>query len=473
MAVPLVLSADLSASPNVIAFVATDESEVYQLGSAATLHTTVDESSGKLNLHATIADVATQQNAQVLSVQGAPSNLASELDEIAKHVDPHAAQFSTHNERALESFALSISSSGPQKIQHLKDAISADPSFGLAHIALADSLTVTNNPDVNDVLKNALTHRAAFTSLDQARFDLLLSRISHAPLSDQTSAAAALVKMLPNDPEALSALASSLFLQGRRAEAERFMDRALQISPENANLRQQLAAGLVETGQLAQAEKVLQTLAANPGVLPQLASCILLEGDSQRANTTFQNFLASVPNPDAKTLLAASWQAVSGHRETAVSQLMKARFNDPRINAFASNQLVLWLLIDKNYQGAKQMAATAGPIAALLASSPQSAEVWRSEVKNFPDDKARTVLEAYGLFLYGFYSQSAEAWQKIEQRSGGTDLPARAMLAASLRLAGRTEDARKIPVQPFLPELNDFYAAVSFSQLRSLLGQAG
>ena len=401
--------------------------------------------------------------------QGPSSSLASQLDELAKRIDPQATRFSTHNERALESFALSISSSGPQKVQHLKQAIGADPSFGLAYLALADSLAGTGSPELNGVLENGASHRSSFTPLDQARFDLLSRRLSHASVADQASAAAALVKLLPNDPEALSGLASALFLQGRGAEAERFISRALETNPENANLRQQLAAGLVETGQFSRAEKVLQTLAGSPAVLPQLAACILLAGDAQRANGTFQKFLASVPNPDAKTLLAASWQALSGHRETAISQLMNARFSDSRIGAFAKNQLVLWLLMDKNYQAAKQLAATAGPVAVLLASAPQSVEAWRSKLNTLPDEKVREAAEAYGLFLHGFYPQAADAWRQIEQRSGGADLPARAMLAASLRLAGRTEDARKIPVQPFLPDFNDFYAAVSFSQLRSLL----
>ena len=249
------------------------------------------------------------------------------------------------------------------------------------------------------------------------------------------------------------------------------MSRALEISPENANMRQQWAAGLVETGQFAQAEKALQALAANPAVLPQLAACILLEGDAQRANSTYHKFLASVPNADAKTLLAASWEALSGHREKAIGQLTNASFNDSRIGAFAKDQLVLWLLMDKNYQAANQLASTAGPVAVLLASAPQSVEA--SKLNTVPGEKVRQAAEAYGLFLHGFYPQAADAWRQIEQRSGGADLPARAMLAASLRLAGRTQEARKIPVQPFLPDFNDFYAAVSFSQLRSLLGQAG
>ena len=221
------------------------------------------------------------------------------------------------------------------------------------------------------------------------------------------------------------------------------------------------------------AEKVLQSLVNNPGILPQLAACILLEGDSQRANSTYQKFLASVSDPDARVLLGASWQALSGHREGAISQLVNVKFHDPRIGAFAKNQLVLWLLMEKNYAGAKQMATGADPHVGLLASEAQSAKTWESQTKAFPDDQARVTLEAYGLFLHGFYLQAAEAWRQIDQHSGGTDLPARTMLAASLRLAGRTEDARKIPVQPFLPDFNDFYAAVSFSQLRSQLGQAG
>jgi hypothetical protein len=82
-------------------------------------------------------------------------------------------------------------------------------------------------------------------------------------------------------------------------------------------------------------------------------------------------------------------------------------------------------------------------------------------------------LRAYGLFLYGFYNRAAESWKAIADASGDTDLRARAMLAASLRLAGKPQEARKILVQPFVPDLSGYYAAVSFAQLRSLLGQAG
>ncbi len=473
LAVPLVLSVDLSASRNLTSSVATSESEVYQLGANATLRTTVQRLSNRLDLQAVIADVTTQQNREAFDIKGTSANLASQLDELARHVDPQATSFSTHSERALESFVLSISSSGAQKVQYLKDAVDADPSFGLAYVALADSLAGAKSPEANAVLEQAGSHSASFTALDRARFDLLRTRLAHAPLDDQTTAATALVKLVPNDPQALGALAASLFLQGRAAEAERFMNRALQISPQNADLREQLADGLIETGQFAQAEKVLQSLTANAGTLPKLAACILLEGDSQRANNTFQRFLSSVSNADAKALLSASWQALSGHRETAIEQLARTTFTDPRAGALAKSQLVLWLLLNKNYAAAKQVAARAGPLAVLLAAGAPSADVWESKVQSFPEDSAKTALDAYGLFLHGFYPDAAEAWQRIERRSGGTDLPARAMLAASLRLAGKSDDAHKVQVQPFLPDFNDFYAVVSFSQLRSLLGQAG
>jgi hypothetical protein len=277
------------------------------------------------------------------------------------------------------------------------------------------------------------------------------------------------VKLTPNDSDALAVFASALFLQGRSGEAERLMGRAIQISPDNPDFRQQLATGLMESRQFAQAEKTLASLTSNPANFSQLAFCVLLGGDAGRANGIYAKFLSTVANPSAKVFLQASWQAFTGHLDQAILQLGVAHFSDPRLTVLARNQIVLWQIMAKRPDDAKATAAAAGPIARLLAGGAPDAEAWLANVDAFPDENARNTLRAYGLFLYGFYGPAAESWKALEEASGGTDLRARAMLAASLRLAGKAEEGHKILVQPFVPEFSDYYAAVSFTQLRSLL----
>jgi hypothetical protein len=95
---------------------------------------------------------------------------------------------------------------------------------------------------------------------------------------------------------------------------------------------------------------------------------------------------------------------------------------------------------------------------------------WRDQVSalGLRGEPAQIVL-GYGFFLNRHYAEAAEVWQQILQRSGGADLRARAMLAASLEHEGRAADARTILVQSFVPDFNDLYAAVPFKEMRRLL----
>jgi tetratricopeptide (TPR) repeat protein len=471
VAIPLVLQRDLATSKNLFSSAVPSESAAYQVGAAQVLRTTLEERIGRPSLQATITNVATQQTRRVLSGYG--TDFLSQANALAKQIDSRAAPFSTRSQSALQAFSIGVLSPDIKvKVQRLNDALVADPSFGLAYIVLAETLATAKSPEMALVLRNGVAHRNAFTALDRANFDFVRSRLLPAPLSEQASAGMALVNLAPNEPDVLAALAGGLFLEGNSAEAEKFMGHALAISPGNANLRQQLALGLIETRQFAKAEKVLLGLAANPAVLSQLAVCILFEGDMSRADSVYQKFIDSVADPDAKLFLRASWQALTGHWHDAVQLLLGTQFADPRFRSLGRSQAVIWQLLDRNYVDAKATSVGASPEAALLASGASSAEAWTSKLQFISDSGARETLNAYGLFLYGFYPQAAAAWKTIDSHSGGTNLRARTMLASSLHMAGREADAKKVPVQPFTPEFNDYYNAVSFTELRKLLGQA-
>lgn len=471
-AVPLVLVQDLAASKDVLAFSTETESAIYRDDANEVLRTTIEAPDGRISVEATFTRIATQKNERVLAERG--DSLIVELNALAKQLDPRATTFSTNNEAALRSFAQAIGAPDLEaKEKQLREAIAADGSFGLAYAALAELLARTNPTAVEQVLAQGQQHRGSFTPLDAARFDLLRSRLSQASKADQLRAAESLVRLTPNEPDALATLASGLFAEGRAPEAERLMTRALEISPQNSALRQTLASGLIESSRFTDAEKVLTAMLPNPGVVSQIAFCALFEGDNKRADAVFLKFLSSVSSADAKSFLSASWQALEGRLDEAVRELEAAKFSDARLVTLSRSQIVLWQLMSKQYKAAKETAASANAVAALLASGAPSADAWISKVNVAADAASKESLTAYGLFLLGFYEPAAQAWKEIDMHAGGTDLRARAMLAASLKLAGKTADAAKINVRPFIPDFNDYYSALSFEALRSVMSQAG
>jgi cytochrome c-type biogenesis protein CcmH/NrfG len=109
-------------------------------------------------------------------------------------------------------------------------------------------------------------------------------------------------------------------------------------------------------------------------------------------------------------------------------------------------------------------------IAQLLTRASEPPAQWRSQVEAASQDKssAQTLL-GYGFFLYGRYPEAVQVWEQIVNQSGDTDLHARAMLAASLEHAGRAGEARRVRVQPFVPEFGDIYAPISFNEMRRLI----
>jgi hypothetical protein len=108
--------------------------------------------------------------------------------------------------------------------------------------------------------------------------------------------------------------------------------------------------------------------------------------------------------------------------------------------------------------------------AVLFARADEPADKWRAEVLSSPfDENSKQTLLGYGFFLHGRYADSVPVWRGILNRSGDTDLHARVMLASSLRHNSQQDEARKIRVQPFFPDLGDPYAAIPFRELTGML----
>jgi tetratricopeptide (TPR) repeat protein len=485
-AVQLVLQTDLSTSRSAIPVLANDESGAYQGGAKEALRATVTQRANRIYLETAITDTATQQDRQVINLAGAASSgVLPLLNELAKRVDNGAGPFSTGSDRALQTYmtAASASKAPPDRITALTNAIGIDPAFGLAYIALAEAEAQTAPQNLTALFQAATTHKAAFTPYDRARLDAFLAQLSHAPLAQQESAFRAVLQIAPNESNALVALGSLSFLNGQAADGTRYLQRALQLNPGNNNVRRALADGLFQTRRFAEAEKLLVGMDNNVAVLPELAVCVLLESDTARANAIAERLFASISNPDVKTLFHAVWLKLSGQSQKAVDLLTTAQFASPAAHAIAYSELAVWQMMANDFSGARQAADKArqvdprpnssGNLVAILATANGPADSWKQQVNSvFPpnNDQTKNLVLGYGLFLGGHYDDAAQVWKDILRQSGDTDLRARAMLAASLVHQGKTDQARQIKVQPFVPDFGDLYAGVSFLEMNRNLG---
>jgi len=486
----LVLEQDLATSRHMEAVLVTSDTGAYQRGAAKILRTTIQIYNERIEAHLSLTDLATQrvlssENVRVSSSGG----VLGAVNLVAKRIDPQAASFSTKSEQAWRAYTAAAASSNLQaRVQMLHAAVNADPSFGLAYLVLAQVLSQAGDHDLAPLLSAAASHEASFTVLDQARFSALAARLSGAPLAQQANASNAVLKLAPNDVDALATLGSESFLRNNGAEGERLLKRAIDLNPTDVNIRAELAQGLVEARRFSEAEKTFTGIDNHAVFLPQLAVCILLEGDPGRANATYANYLQdrAAANDPLLFLAQANWLAVSKTPADGVQYLARNNFSQGDLRSLAYSQSSIWRLMSKDTGGAKKDAALApalakapvaqyfATIATLMASSDEPAAEWREQVNaSALNASSKRVVLAYGLFVNGRYPEAAAEWQALARQSGDADLRARAMLAASLDRAGRSGDAQKIAVQPFLPNLTgaDQFAVLPFEEMRRLLKQ--
>ena len=484
-ALPLVLEEDLATAPGLVTAVVSGQSAAYGWGANEFLRTTVERRFGGVWLRATITDAATQQDREVIVLDSqAPDAILGLSDALAKRVDARATVFSTRNEKALQLFAEAADQTWTfitpstrieemPRVRALQAAIQLDPAFGLAQVAIASDLARLAPQNLSAAIDAARQHAASFTPLDRARFESFAAQTLSRPPADQEKRLRALLAIAPNDPGALSRLGSLRFSEGDGVEGKRLLDRAIQNNPNDPALREQLGLGLFESRQFRQAEQVLTTLDNRANVLPALAACFLLGGDTKRANLTAFEFSKSL-NPAFQPLYRATWLALSGRGPEAILALQSEDSSDSNIEGLMTMQISIWQMIQGKHDVANEsVSSVRGPFgveANLLNQLNEPAAEWRAKVNASslsPPQKEN--LLGYGLFLAGHYSEAAEQWNTVVLQSGGLNLKARAMLAASLDRAGKSDQARKVNVVPFVPEFGDLYAVISFNEMRRLL----
>ena len=482
--VPLVLRQDLMSAEFTAPAMINDEATAAQMGAQDILRLKIEDSQGKIHITATVVDAATQKTTSTADVEASSAaTLIPAIDKLAKELDQTAGEFSTKNTEAVKLLtAAGQEQNGQKRLELLKKAIATDPNFGMCYFLALEMLAPAGPDNYKDLLAQAKSHLANFPPYDKARFQLLDLQLSRAPLSQRTAATEALLKIAPNDVDGLSIISGVRFLNGDVDGGLAAINKAIQLNPENANLKGQLAEGLVQSKRFAEAEKVLAKFDKNPAALAELATTILLEGDVKRATATAEQFITTVPNPDYQAILRATWNELAGDRTKALAIAEETKFTDARIRGMALSEATVWRLLSNDFAGARKTADFAMQsdkqptaitvVSSLLVSGDLSAEDWRKKVEASPINAAmKQPILAYGFFLNGHYNEAVAEWRKAYEASQGSDLRVRTMLAASLDRAGNKSEAQKIKVEPFLiRDFADVYGAVAFSEMRRLTG---
>lgn len=484
LGVPVVLQHDLMTAQNLIPGFAADETGATQGGATRVLRTSIESRQGGLHIEATLVDPA---NHKVVRVESADASSASvllpSLNALAKKLDASAVDFSTKSQQAWQTFAQAEGSTNPQqRFQFLTQALAQDASFGAAAVGAVDMIQPNRQADYKAVIDGAKNHRDSYTPFDRAKFDMALNRLSNAPPADQIKSAQEALKLAPNDLEVLTTLGNYQILAGDTEAGEQALRRAAGMNPANVGLRASLARALMETGKYKEADGILSSIGNVPAVYPDLATCVLLEGDKARADGYAEKFVNSVQNEEVRPLLRGAWMVMAGDRQKGIDQVLNAKFAHPELQSMALSEAVMWQLLGNDNAGAQKTVAmlkqTPGQamelpvITSLFADKTSSAADWQQKVQSLPvADAIKQPILAYGFFLRGNYDESAKIWQKVLDDGHGVDLHARAMLASALDHSGKKAEAQKIKVMAFTPEFADLYSAVSFGEMRRMLGK--
>ena len=319
LALPLIVQEDLATSSSIAPFFVKDESGAYEGKATKVLRTVVEEREGKIQLSATATDPRTQQVRRVMDVDAnSAAGILGAGNQLAKQIDARAREFPTRSLPALQAFTSAAATPDlPRRFQLLSDAIAADNNFGPAYLALIET---AKEPEFLGILGQGSIRHEQFAPLERARWNVLTTRYSHAPLPQQADALGAVLRIAPNNIDALGTLGAVRFLQGNSREGELLLRRAINLNPANINLLLQLANGLIESKKFDEAITVLRPLSGNASAIPALATALLLKGNTKEGSAIFQNLIGFLPAGNASaSILQSQWEAISTRSAQPVS----------------------------------------------------------------------------------------------------------------------------------------------------------
>jgi tetratricopeptide (TPR) repeat protein len=466
----------LGPRPVTVPGISTERTAAESSGATHLIAGYIEKSGAGVRIVATDTDLASGKIVRTLSASDQSPLKA--LTRLSGAFSPKAGKPQTQSEEALRLYCMSREQAPDQALPGLEGAVTADPRFGNAWVALAESLEARGNRQAaEEVIARA--RQQQLEPLDTAYLDFqsatlqgnqggllnALKRISDLSPGDtalirslaeaqtnqgQFAEAAAswkkLTRVIPNDPDALNQLGYSLAWSGDYPGAVAAMKEYARIRPNEPNPGDSLGDVHYMYRKFPEAAQVyLQNHSKFPGFLEggelyKAAWAKFMAGDAKGADAVFAQYRKLREKAPGTALVEADWLYRTGRRKEAVTGLRKAvdETENPAEKAVFHGQLAVWDLLAGHRPEAdldsKAIGAPTNPAAFLVrftALPSASVAEWEARAKQMLPAPAAAPLQklavAYALMLDGKQDAAMPLWKQISEEAKPTDFAMRAV----------------------------------------------
>jgi tetratricopeptide (TPR) repeat protein/TolB-like protein len=469
------LSGVLGARPASVPGISTERTTAEAAGATHLIAGYIVKSGTGVQINATDTDLVTGKVVRTFSVSGESPLKA--LTNLSTAFSPKAGKPQTTNAEALRLYCISREETADRALPDLEKAVSADPNFGDAWVALVESQELRGNrPGAEAALAKARLQK--LEPLDAAYLDfqastlqgdpdailVALKRVSDLSPGDtvlirslaelqtnkgQFAEAAAswkkLRKVIPNDQDALNQMGYSLAWSGDYAGAVAAMQDYARIRPGEPNPFDSLADVHYMYRKYAEAARIYQENHAKfpdfleGGELYKAAWAKFMAGDRKGADTVFAQYRKLREKAPGTPLVSADWLFRTGRRKEGLAEL-RSRVEETEDNGeklSLLNQLAVWELLEGDRVAAERDSKAAGnptSAAAFLIRfctlSSTTATEWQARANQMqlaPELNAlRKLALAYALVLDGKKPAALPLWKELSEASKPVDFPMRA-----------------------------------------------
>jgi Flp pilus assembly protein TadD/TolB-like protein len=482
------LRLELTGSPRSLPVRVARAADAIPAGAAYVVRGYYFRSGGRLRVEATLEDLRAQSTVETASASAPGEGGAIALGEsIARQIDPAARPAGTRNPAALEAMVRG----------DFPSAAAADPDFGAAYVAWAQSLVARRETDkAREVIATARARAGRFPAVERDLFALAAASLDN-DAAGRRRALIALSRSTPADPFPLAALAEQDFNARAFPGAAVFYRQALERDPDNVAILNQLGYAEAYAGDLASAVqhltryRDLRPREANPldslgdvnyyagrfaeaekyylqahardatflagGELYKAAWARLMRGDLAGADALFAKYMQASPDALAP-YRRAQWEYLTGRRREGMARL--AALDTP----LAAAQLAIWQLETGDPAGARRnalRAGAAGPGAIVrYVTMPQGAP---------PPGLAGEYASAYALLYSKQFRAAGERLRALYARTPpGSGEPLEVLLAWTVAESGDARHAAALAATNVIPDTAGAHLFLSLSFPRIL-----
>jgi tetratricopeptide (TPR) repeat protein len=458
----------------------------------------VERVGNQVRLVASAEDLSTHRTTRVAS--SFASDVLTVLAKLAREISSNAAPYFTSSEHVMRLYSASLVEPAGAGVPLLEQALSEDPGFGPAWVALANAaLARGDRAGILDAVQKGEGNK--IDPLSRANLEVLRTRVS-GDREAQVDALRKLSYLTPGDSWLLRQVAEAQTATGKFADSARSWKKMAEILPNNPDALNQQGYSLAWSGNYAGAINALKEYARlrpnDPNPLDSLGDVQFLyrkyreaaasymsanakdprflnggetykaawaryaAGDKSGADTAFGQFRSAREKaaPADLDLYVADYYFRTGRRPEAVKLLQ-----DKSSVAANAAQLAIWDLMGNQREVAAKRAAgvngtpSAAVLLAKFAAMPSATpEVWAQRAETMlrgPGAEAiRDPALGYALILDGKTDAAREVWTRIVQQAPATDFFSRAVLA---KLKG---EPVKFPLLPDPASVNPMRALV-------------